>query len=121
MMLTWAIYEVSSNKQILNKALQEANELLGKSHKIGDQLPLYKEIKKSFHYSENILKEALRKWSVVPVLTRFLYFFFFFPSTFSLFCLLSSRKNSNQNKKKKGFLQLINNLEIISFQKIVRF
>jgi len=54
----------------MRKAIDESNELLGKSHKIGDPLPPYKEVKKLFHYSENILKESLRKWSVVPVLTR---------------------------------------------------
>ena len=64
-MLTWTIYEVTKSDRILQKVLKEAEDMFG-----SDKWPSYDEIRKGLTYTTNCLKEALRKYSIVPIVTR---------------------------------------------------
>ncbi len=65
-MMTWALYELTQNPDCLEKALSEARSLLGED----GQLPSFEICKNEFNYIVNCEKEALRKYSIVPVVTR---------------------------------------------------
>lgn len=70
-MLTWTIYELSlpENAEHLAAVRAEADALFGKEGCKWGELN-FEEVKKGLEYSSNCLKEALRKYSVVPLVTR---------------------------------------------------
>lgn len=65
-MMTWTLYELTQNPDCLEKAMAEARSLLTDN---GD-LPPFETCKDGFNYIVNCEKEALRKYSIVPVVTR---------------------------------------------------
>jgi cytochrome P450 len=73
MMLTWSIWELMNSNEYRTAVIDEVDELIGVNHPIGQALPSYRDIKKGLRMTENVLKETTRKWSVVPVVTRYDY------------------------------------------------
>jgi len=67
MMLSWALYELFCNPECMQKVLDEANRVFTPDLK-GD-LPSYEKLQE-LTYTHNVLKEALRKYYIVPVVTR---------------------------------------------------
>ena len=74
--LTWALLEVISNPDILARVKEEAETVWGDDAWDGsiENLPPKSFIDNNLMYTENCLREALRKWSVVPTVVRFVYF-----------------------------------------------
>lgn len=76
MMLTWALYELTLNDQLMNKIRDEATRVWGKltiqedGRIVSSKNPSYSDINDGLIYTVAVLKETLRKWSVVPVVTR---------------------------------------------------
>lgn len=71
-MLTWALLEVIQNKELLKVVRQEADTVFG-PEKIEDlraERPLNREKLRGLDVTEMCLKEALRKYSVVPIVVR---------------------------------------------------
>jgi cytochrome P450 len=64
MMLTWALYELTQNDHCMERVLEEANAVFVKSE--GPDYAAFKNL----GYCANALKEALRKYAIVPVVTR---------------------------------------------------
>ena len=67
LMLTWALYELTQNPEVEARVFQEACALFPSAD--FQQQPAYKDFR-GLSYTEAVLKEALRKYSVVPVVTR---------------------------------------------------
>jgi len=67
MMLSWALYELFCNPDCMQKVLDEANRVFTPDLK--GQLPPYERFQE-LSYTQNVLKEALRKYYIVPVVTR---------------------------------------------------
>lgn len=76
MMLTWALYELTKHADCMAKLRDEAQRVWGTLRLeadgtvIGSKQPTYNEINDGLIYTVAVLKETLRKWSVVPVVTR---------------------------------------------------
>ena len=70
MMLTWALLELIRHPECMQHVLDEANEMFGVDYRAGDEMPNYRDVRRGLVYTEKVLKEALRRWSVVPVVTR---------------------------------------------------
>ena len=71
-MLTWALLEVIQNKELLKIVRQEADNVFGPT-KIQDlraERPINREKLRGLDVTEMCLKEALRKYSVVPIVVR---------------------------------------------------
>lgn len=66
-MLTWSIFELSQNPECLKATVTEAERVFGDEE--GE--PSRREVD-SMTYTLSVLKEALRKYSVVPTVTRVL-------------------------------------------------
>ncbi|KAG1681010.1 hypothetical protein FOA52_009970 [Chlamydomonas sp. UWO 241] len=66
-MLTWSLYELSQNAGHMDKVLDEAKKVFGSK----EAEPARREVD-GMTYTLAVLKEALRKYSVVPVVTRVL-------------------------------------------------
>ncbi|KAK9791377.1 hypothetical protein WJX73_006540 [Symbiochloris irregularis] len=66
-LLTWTLHELCENPDSLGKVQQEAKEMLATANAKG--LP-QKEAVEGMQYTLCALKESLRKYSVVPVVTR---------------------------------------------------
>jgi len=64
-MLSWALYELTQNPRCMAKVREEANAAFPKD----GSYPTKEAIQK-MDYTYAVLKEALRKYSVVPVVTR---------------------------------------------------
>jgi cytochrome P450 len=69
MMLTWALYEVVRNEEVARKLKEEAHRVFPDGVLGVDAPPDYAQLN-SLSYAECVLKEALRLYSVVPVVTR---------------------------------------------------
>ena len=74
MMLTWSLYELIKNQRCMDECLASARELWGNLRVVDGQLtsdkqPSFDEINKP-DYTMAVLREALRKWSVVPLVVR---------------------------------------------------
>lgn len=65
-MLTWTLYELTRNPEVLEKVKKEANE----TFKDPNNFPSFDIIRDGLQYTQACLKEALRKYSIVPVVTR---------------------------------------------------
>mmetsp|Transcript_26506 Transcript_26506/g.67408 ORF Transcript_26506/g.67408 Transcript_26506/m.67408 type:complete len:518 (-) Transcript_26506:88-1641(-) len=64
-MLTWSFFELSQNHDALKKVRDEADKVIGPN----DAAPARRDVD-GMIYTLAVLKEALRKYSVVPVVTR---------------------------------------------------
>lgn len=74
-MLTWALYELFNHPDILQHVIQEAKQVFGSEKQLETKRSTPEFSKKlkekdTLKYTENVLKEVLRKWSVVPAVTR---------------------------------------------------
>ena len=74
MMLTWSLYELMLNPQCMQKCIDSAHELWGnlRIHNgeiTSDKQPVFDDMIKS-DYTTAVLRESLRKWSVVPLVVR---------------------------------------------------
>lgn len=67
-MLTWSVYELSRNPACLAKVREEAARVYGKAA-VGATPPPRRDVD-NMVYTLSVLKEALRKYSVVPTVTR---------------------------------------------------
>jgi cytochrome P450 len=67
MMLSWALYELFCNPECMQKVLDEANRVFTPDLK--GKLPPYEKLQE-LSYTQNVLREALRKYYIVPVVTR---------------------------------------------------
>jgi beta-ring hydroxylase len=67
MMLTWTLFELVSNPGCMAKVLEEANSVF--KPELGGSIPEYETLR-GLSYTQNALKEALRKYAIVPVVTR---------------------------------------------------
>jgi len=67
-MLTWSTYELSLNPQLREKVAAETAQFIPYALK-GEKLPDKNDVDK-MAFTHGVLKEALRKYSVVPVVTR---------------------------------------------------
>jgi cytochrome P450 len=65
-LLTWALFELSINPNIAHQVVQEHEEVFGKHN---DKNPSVEQIK-SMKWAPAILRETLRKYSVVPLVAR---------------------------------------------------
>lgn len=65
-MLTFALYELTQNKTHLNKVREEATRVFGED----EQTTPSRDALDSMDYTVGVLKETLRLYSVVPVVTR---------------------------------------------------
>lgn len=68
-MLTWALYELTQSPSVTEKVVAEANAVFGKKATADTPLPP-SETLGGLAYTQCCLKEALRKYSVVPIVTR---------------------------------------------------
>lgn len=68
-MLTWALYELIKNPQCMDEARAEAVSVYGKNYSAGSAIPPRATLD-TLNYTEAALKEALRKYSVVPTVVR---------------------------------------------------
>jgi len=68
-MLTWSIFELSGSPEAVKQVRAEANAVWGPLRQ--NQVPPRREVD-AMNYTLSVLKEALRKYSVVPVVTRVL-------------------------------------------------
>ena len=66
-MLCWSVFELSQSKECMQKVRDEAQKVFGAK----EAEPSRRDVD-SMTYSLSVLKEALRKYSVVPVVTRVL-------------------------------------------------
>lgn len=67
MMLTWTLYELTQNDRCMERVLGEANTVfVPEVESAGPDYAAFKDLS----YSANALKEALRKYAIVPVVTR---------------------------------------------------
>jgi cytochrome P450 len=73
-MMTWALYELIDDDSLLQNVLSEANSVFSKtvdwSKAQPTDLPKTEETLSKLIFSEASLREALRKYSVVPVVAR---------------------------------------------------
>lgn len=65
MMLTWAIFELARHPDALEKCRKEADECFGRDGEI-----LFDNYSDKCTYALNCLKEAIRLYSIVPLVTR---------------------------------------------------
>jgi len=65
-MMTWTMYELNRNPDYLKRVVEEATEVFGTD---GSSAP-FEKIKDGLTFTQAALKESLRKYSVVPVVTR---------------------------------------------------
>jgi len=83
MMLTWALYETIVNKDVEKKVLEESYRVWGdtndttnsKFYRSDGEIPetgkdIHDSVRDGLKYTQNVLREALRKYSIVPVVTR---------------------------------------------------
>jgi cytochrome P450 len=68
-MLTWALYELTQSEKITQKVVGEAEEVFGKGATATTPLPA-SETLGGLAFTQCCLKETLRKYSVVPIVTR---------------------------------------------------
>ena len=66
-MMTWTMFELNKNPKYLEKVVNEANEVFD-TDDVSD-IP-FDRIKDGLQFTQAALKESLRKYSVVPVVTR---------------------------------------------------
>lgn len=64
MMLTWALYELTQHNDSMDRVLAEANQVFKRG--VSPDYAAFKDLS----YTSNVLKEALRKYAIVPVVTR---------------------------------------------------
>lgn len=79
-MLTWSIYELTKNPKVLNKALAESRKVFTKGGRVGGadgaaqfervELPPRSDLE-NLRYTVNVLKESLRMYTLVPVVSRY--------------------------------------------------
>lgn len=75
MMLTWSLWELIQNKECMSKAVKAAKELWGtltiddNGNVTSSKNPSFDDINK-LDYNMAVLREALRLWSVVPLVVR---------------------------------------------------
>lgn len=69
-MLTWTFYELSRQSKALKMVQEEADVALGKVSVHGDHPAPKRESVENMKWTLSCLKESLRKYSVVPVVTR---------------------------------------------------
>lgn len=67
MMMTWTLFELVSKPECMEKVLAEANSVF--KPELGGAMPAYESLR-GLGYTQNALKEALRKYAIVPVVTR---------------------------------------------------
>lgn len=65
MMLTWALFELVRNPSAMEKVIAEADAVLPR-----EGAPPQEVAAKGLEYTQAVLKEALRRYSIVPVVTR---------------------------------------------------
>jgi cytochrome P450 len=65
MMLTWALYELARHPAAMERAIGEANRELVRGARPSQEIAL-----KGLSYTEAVLRESLRRYSLVPVVTR---------------------------------------------------
>jgi cytochrome P450 len=65
MMLTWALYEIARHPAAMEQAIAEANRTLPKNVVPSQEIAL-----KGLEFTEAVLREALRRYTLVPVVTR---------------------------------------------------
>jgi cytochrome P450 len=66
-MQTWTLYELTQNDHCMERVLEEANAVfVPEAESNGPEYASFKNLS----YSANALKEALRKYAIVPVVTR---------------------------------------------------
>lgn len=76
MMLTWALFELTQNPECMKKVREEAKNVWGSINVnangdlISTSEPSYEFINMNLNYTVAVLRETLRKWSVVPLVTR---------------------------------------------------
>eukprot|EP00729_Bicosta_minor_P000691 gene691-20261_t len=71
-MLTWSLFELSQNKETLQKTVDEGNAVFagrGKADGKVDDMPSKGELQE-LKYTVAVLKESLRKYTLVPMVTR---------------------------------------------------
>ena len=69
-MLTWAMYELNQNSEYLQRVIDETTEIFGDcTNDKNDDIPFDK-IRDGMEFTQACLKESLRKYSIVPVVTR---------------------------------------------------
>lgn len=66
-MLTWSVFELSKNRQAMSRVCEEAEKCLARPTVGAD---ISRESVESMLWTLSCLKESLRKYSVVPVVTR---------------------------------------------------
>ena len=66
-MLTWAIYELNKKPEYIERVIQESNQVFGDGNGEGTD---FEKIKDGMEFTQAALKEALRRYSIVPVVTR---------------------------------------------------
>jgi beta-ring hydroxylase len=65
MMLTWALYEIARHPSAMEMTIAEANRALPRGVKPSQEIAL-----KGLEYTEAVLRESLRRYTLVPVVTR---------------------------------------------------
>jgi cytochrome P450/NADPH-cytochrome P450 reductase len=68
-MLTWALYELTQNPDVATKLREEANKIFPLDRNVLTESHTVEQLS-SLQYSLAVLKEALRKWPPVPLVTR---------------------------------------------------
>lgn len=68
-MLTWALYELTQSEEITKEVMGEAERVFGKGATAMTPLPA-SETLVGLAFTQSCLKETLRKYSVVPIVTR---------------------------------------------------
>lgn len=68
-MLTWALYELIQNQNTMDEARAEAMRVYGKHYGAQSDIPARAQLDQ-LDYTQAALKEALRKYSVVPTVVR---------------------------------------------------
>jgi cytochrome P450 len=65
MMLTWALYELVRHPHAMERTIAEANQTIPRGVPSSQEIAL-----KGLEYTEAVLRESLRRYSLVPVVTR---------------------------------------------------
>ena len=69
-MLTWTMYELNKNPEQLSRVIQEATDVFNDGTVDSTLDTPFEKIRDGFQYTQAALKESLRKYSIVPVVTR---------------------------------------------------
>ncbi|CAM9495085.1 unnamed protein product, partial [Choristocarpus tenellus] len=68
-MLNWALYELVENSTLHDKVVQESEDVFGTRVSLSAPLPSVESLR-ALSFSEACLREALRKYSIVPLVVR---------------------------------------------------